>query len=393
MHMKWALLTVIVLGTSSTVAPAFEPPVGPAIPAKNGQPGIPATSGGTRSDERAINAATFWLSKHQMPDGRWTLDAFDSQCKDASCTGPGSVKADSAATGLALLTFLAAGQNHQKKGLYQKGVQEGLDWLVQQQKADGDLRAGSTMYAHGMAALALSEAYAITKDQRLARPVQQAVAFLEKAQHPKTGGWRYSPGEEGDTSVFSWQCAALCSAKLAGLEVSPAALDGARRWLDLVAVGQHKGLYCYTTGSGPSPSMTAVGLLCRLLLSSHAYRPPGTLDPATIEGRDWLMQQLPDPGKRQAYHWYHATAALSIMPGEEWDRWHRHIRKLLVATQTKEGCATGSWSPSEPSADPVCAPGGRLVVTCLSALTLAVAYRQLPLYGPPKPMYRPNGRY
>ena len=36
---------------------------------------------------------------------------------------------------------------------------------------------------------------------------------------PTTGGWRYSPGQAGDTSVFGWQIFALRSGHLAGLSI------------------------------------------------------------------------------------------------------------------------------------------------------------------------------
>ena len=44
------------------------------------------------------------------------------------------------------------------------------------------------------------------------------------------------------------------------------------------------------------------------------------------------------------------------------------------------GCAAGSWDPQRPSPDPWGAQGGRLMTTCLAALTLEVYYRYIPLY-------------
>jgi hypothetical protein len=56
------------------------------------------------------------------------------------------------------------------------------------------------------------------------------------------------------------------------------------------------------------------------------------------------------------------------------------MRKLLIDTQEKEGCAAGSWNPDKPGKDAWGGPGGRVMITSLSALTLEVYYRYLPLY-------------
>jgi hypothetical protein len=64
------------------------------------------------------------------------------------------------------------------------------------------------------------------------------------------------------------------------------------------------------------------------------------------------------------------------------------MRRVLIETQTKEGCAAGSWDPNSPKQDPWGRIGGRLMQTSLSCLTLEVYYRYLPLYkldSPSKP--------
>jgi hypothetical protein len=68
------------------------------------------------------------------------------------------------------------------------------------------------------------------------------------------------------------------------------------------------------------------------------------------------------------------------MCDKDWDQWNRKMRKILVDTQCKTGCATGSWDPEVPNRDTYGAMGGRVMTTSLSALTLEVYYRYLPLY-------------
>ncbi len=61
------------------------------------------------------------------------------------------------------------------------------------------------------------------------------------------------------------------------------------------------------------------------------------------------------------------------------------MRRILVEDQVKTGCAAGSWDPERPELDSWGPQGGRLMVTSLSALTLEVYYRYLPLYKLDKP--------
>jgi hypothetical protein len=71
--------------------------------------------------------------------------------------------------------------------------------------------------------------------------------------------------------------------------------------------------------------------------------------------------------------------------GPDWDAWNRRMRRILIESQCKTGCATGSWDPDKPSEDAWGRQGGRLMVTSLSALTLEIYYRYLPLYQLDKP--------
>src|SRR5688572_8381431 len=89
--------------------------------------------GGTKQSERAVAAGLNWIARHQNPNGSWSIDQFVGRCKGGSCGGAGSAKSDAAATALALLPFLAAGQTHETKGPYQKNIHAGLYWLMKNQ--------------------------------------------------------------------------------------------------------------------------------------------------------------------------------------------------------------------------------------------------------------------
>lgn len=336
-------------------------------------------NGGTKQSERAVAAALNWLARHQNPDGSWSLN-HTPRCRSGSCSGPGNANSDAAATAMALLPYLAAGQTHQSKGPYQRNIANGINWLIRNQKPTGDLSAGgSQMYTHGLATIALCEAYGMTEDSKVGISAQAAIKFIESGQNAQ-GSWRYTHGtDSSDTSVHGWQVMALKSGQMAGLQVNPVSLQGAKKYLTICSSGQYKERFSYTPGGGGTPTMTAVGLLCSQYLGAQAG------DPVVRGGVEYLVGNLPRANARNVYYWYYATQVMHNVPGPEWDKWNRQMRRILIETQDKNGCAAGSWDPQKPDPDPWGDQGGRLMTTSLSCLTLEVYYRYLPLYKLDKP--------
>ncbi|MGE0759215.1 MAG: prenyltransferase/squalene oxidase repeat-containing protein [Pirellulaceae bacterium] len=327
--------------------------------------------GGTTMTEAAVARGLLWLAEHQEEDGSWSLDRFNHRL-GCSCGGTGSMHSDAAATYLALLPFLGAGQTH-LVGRYQHHVSQGLRWTLAHQRDDGDLRGTSTgnagMYAQGQGAIVLCEAYMMTGDETLRPPAQRAVQFIVAAQHI-AGGWRYAPGQPGDTSVLGWQLMALQSARAAGLKVPEETLELAGQYLD--SVSERGGsLYSYMPGQAPTHVMTAEALLCRMYLG-------WTLDsPALRDGIEYLVDRhLPRSRSPNIYYWYYATQSLHHAGGKPWETWNAHMREVLVESQERRGHAAGSWSPRGEHAS----AGGRIYMTSLAVCSLEVYYRHLPLF-------------
>jgi hypothetical protein len=329
--------------------------------------------GGSKASEEAVERALEWLAAHQESDGHWDVDNFPQHCPAGNvCSGTGSQNRDDCAvTGLVLLAFLGAGNTHWD-GKYSTNVRNGLNWLILQQKPTGDLRGTGRMYSHGIASLALSEAFGMSGDTKLNDPVQRAVDFIVKAQNQSTGGWRYLPGQYGDTSVFGWQLMALKSASLAGIQVPDATWQKARGWLHLVGSGKHRGLAAYQPTEAATPPMTAEGLVCRVFLGESIE------SPTLVEAADYLMQYKPQWTRLNMYYWYYGTLACFQMGGEYWPKWNTSVRDVLISHQIREGHATGSWDPNA-SLDPWGKEGGRVYSTALAALCLEVYYRFLPV--------------
>lgn len=337
------------------------------IKKQSGRPSLETIEqlGGSDATERAIGSALEWLARNQEDDGRWDMRKHGA-----------NGDFDTAGAGLALLCFYGWGETHNKGGKYRANVQRALNWLLKQQKENGDLRGRGRMYCHGIAAIALCEAYGATKDPKLREPAEKSIALILASQSPSKGGWRYNPAnengkpsEDSDLSVTAWQYMALHSARLAGLSVPDEAFARARKYMDTVSSGKHGGLYAYT-GGGPNRAMTASGMFCRQL----DLVPP--TDPRMPEGAEYLgrhmLQQNPN-----YYYMYYATLALYQHQGSVWKEWNEKLKETLPLIQKKVGPERGSWDPGGQHAR----AGGRVVSTTLSVLSLEVYYRLLPMYG------------
>jgi hypothetical protein len=342
---------------------------------------IVAAQGGSPDTEAAVKAALQWLAANQDADGRWDASRFGAG-RDRAVVGKNlrmvGVDADNGVTGLALLAFLGNGHTH-LEGEYRATVDRGLQFLLSTQKPNGNLSGGAddfaAMYCHGMAALAVSEAYAMTQDERLLAPVRKAIDYTLASQHQKSGGWRYRPGDPVcDTSQLGWQLMVLKSAELAGIEIPSASRQGMLRFLKSVASGRHGGLASYRpmslTGERVSASMTAEALVCRQFLGLQRS------DPACDEAGNFIAASLPGRGPPNFYYWYYATLGMFQLQGKHWDLWKNALEPTLIASQRTEGALSGSWDP-----DPLWGGhGGRVYSTALGALCLEVYYRFLPLY-------------
>lgn len=328
-------------------------------------------AGGSRESEEAVALGLQWLARHQNYDGSWSLHAFNQTGECNGQCGHTGTRSDTAGTALALLPFLGAGQTH-RTGEFQDVVGAGLQWLVKHQRRDGDLCGEGTgrMYAHGQAAIALCEAYALTQDPWLKEPAQAALDFIIAAQHP-LGGWRYVPGQAGDTSVVGWQVMALRSGQMAYLNVPSETLERAQQFLDSVATDSIGSEYGYQPGRNSTPSMTAEALLCRQYLGWPRNHP------GLVQGGKYLVRRLPSRRSPNIYYWYYGTQVMHHLGGTNWDVWNHALRDMLIAQQEKQGHEAGSWAPRL-TFD--AQQGGRLYTTALSICILEVYYRHMPLY-------------
>jgi len=324
-------------------------------------------TGGDENTEAAVAAALRFLATHQRRDGGWDPQASGAGVERSPLglsRGGAGARADTAITGLALLTMLGAGNTH-AKGDYADNVYRGLVYLMRTQKPDGSLSGNAAVYAstysHGMAALAMCEAAAITGDAAAVDAATRAIAHTRRIQHPTTGGWRYLQGDPGDLSQLGWQAMVVDAGDRAGVAIDPKLIAGTRRFLRSVRSGQHGGLASYRPGERASPTMTAEALATRLLLGDHVSE--AEID----EAESYLLQNLPGTGTDNYYYWYYATLALHQLQDDAWRRWNEALKARLLSTQQSDG----SWS-----SDTLWGGyGGTVYTTSMAALCLETYYR------------------
>tara|TARA_B100000029_G_scaffold159463_1_gene155116 strand:- start:74 stop:1498 length:1425 start_codon:yes stop_codon:yes gene_type:complete len=341
---------------------------------------------GGKSD-LAVRSALGWFARQQQPGGNWRLH---EGYPDA---GRRTARTDTGATSLALLAFLGAGFDH-TRGDHQQTVARGINWLIDQQKPDGNLfdidefGREETYYAHSMATIVLCEAVALTADRRVRQAARTAVEFLVRTQQPSQGGWKYQPQTamtRGDLSVTGWGLMALHSARMAQIDVPEESFLLASSFLDTVEA-EEGARYRYEPAFGVTRAMTAEGLLCRQWLGWPREHP------AIESGTRYLLgvKHRPrwDGGRRNVYEWYYTAQVLHNMGGAEWEDWYRSVRDQIVANQARTGSTRkgadvrGSWHPAMPrgQAEEKTDIAGRLYLAAMCVLILETPYRHVSVY-------------
>ena len=332
--------------------------------------------GTTGRAEGAVEAGLKWLARAQEKDGRWNCKRWNGGDHDV------------AATGLALLAFLGAGYTH-TKGKYKTTVRKGLEWLGKNQKPSGAF-GYRTFYEMGIAAMAVSEAYGLTRSPKIGRIAQKAVDYIIKVQ-PAHGGYRYRgpcPLAEGDMSVTGWQLMAVKSAICSELRVAPQVVERFRTYLKNSYAGYGKSKY--TVGGGPGGrAIWAIGMCCRQFLGGDYDEEIRACANELLkaENANKAKRGGAAGGKNQLvgdlYYTYYSVLGMYQMGEPWWPQWNEMFRKPLVNCITRKlhdekgRYVRGSW---DPKTHRLGARGGRVYTTAMAILSLEVFYRFLPVY-------------
>lgn len=294
------------------------------------------------------------------------------QAADGSWGGQGSNPV--AETSLSLMAFMLKG-NVPGRGVYGQKLENGITYLINKGQAqDGFLgtpRNHAGMYEHGLAILALSEAWGQSRNPRLRNTLRRAVDITLSSQN-KEGGWRYNPEPvDADLSMTVMHLVALNSAKEAGIAVPDVKLDLATEYVLSCQHSTSGGFNYMPRSQDPGFARTAAGVMSLMMCGPR--RQP-TLENKRQQGIQRglaFMRAYPDTkfGKnypRFHYSHYYAIQAMYQSGEKDFQAWYPHVASTILAKQQTDG----SWHGEH----------GQAYGTSLSILILGVPYRYLPIY-------------
>jgi hypothetical protein len=293
--------------------------------------------------KKAVDKALKYLAEKQEADGSW---------------------GNTAITGFTILAFMANG-HMPNQGDHGKVVARGVRYLCSTARDDGYLvgARGGNMYCHGMAALALTQAYGMTGDEDVKKVTKRAIELIVKTQNNE-GGWRYDPSPTGaDISVTIMQVMALRGAKDAGIHVPDKVMDDAIKYVNRCYDKRSGGYKYQPYGGAAGYARTAAGV-CVLQLN-------GKFDADEIKSAVEYMEKTRDDRGHYWYGHYYACHAMNQVGGELWENYYKRMRDHLLRTQK----ATGEWYDTVREA-----AYGPAYQTSIAVLILSVPTHYLPIY-------------
>lgn len=295
-----------------------------------------------------------WLAANQDDKGSW----------QGGNTGPG-------VDGICLMAFLAGGEDP-NFGKYAPVIRRAIRAIIEKQNAETGYIPES-MYHHGFALLALSEAYGAVDETTLweggkaprsiAEAIQLAIRGAATSQKKnRWSGWRYSPdATDADTSVTGAVLMGLMAARNAGMDVPDETINGGMEYMRR-STGR-EGSVAYSGGfggMGGSMNLTAVAALVGAVSRSketEQYQACLKRLTENLEGSN-----RGSSGYAEYFRYYMAQA---LFQGDyaSWKKWNEATVRELHEMQSSDGAFQG---------------GG--YGTGMSLLAVALNYRFLPIY-------------
>lgn len=279
----------------------------------------------------------------------------------------GGGSSDVAETSLSLMAFMLKGYVPGRGGRYSLVMDNAIAYLVNKGRDQrgflGTPNNQAGMYEHGLAVLALSEAWGQSKNPAIGPTLRAGVDIILRAQN-NAGGWRYTPEPaDADLSMTVMQLVALNSARESGIQVPDVTMEKATKYV-ISCQDESSGGFRYMPGNSESGfARTAAGVMSLIMTGARNHK-------ATQRGLAFL-KAYPDKKfdkdyPRFHYAHYYAIQAMYQAGEADFQAWYPKIAATVLAKQE----ADGGWSGE----------AGKAYGTAISILILGVPYRYLPIY-------------
>ena len=300
---------------------------------------------------------------------------LDTQRDDGSWAAGDNGERAVAITSLGLMAFMSKAE-FPGSGPNGDALNRAKDWLLKAAKEAPDGYLGTTMYEHGLATLALTEIWGMTRDREeddvIQKAIEAAVEVILRSQNDG-GGWRYQPSSDAgqDTSVTVMVFIGLASARQAGIVVPNETIAKVVSYFES-ATSQNTGGFNYVpTGSQKNDSIACTG--------GGAY----AAQLAGARGSEMVMSALRFLKERSPgiidnnfghyyYGHYYAIQAMVQAGDDYYAEWYPLIRDALIRKQGADGAWGGSRNTKGQKAVSYETP--------MAIITLATPHRYIPIY-------------
>jgi hypothetical protein len=237
-----------------------------------------------------------------------------------------------------MIAFMLNGHFPNKKQPYGECMTKALDALLKESEGQISGYMGTNMYCHGLATVALSEAWGQTdKDDKIQEVLKAAVKVILSSQN-EAGGWRYNPQPGGaDVSVTAMQVVALASARQAGIFVPDDTINRAVRYVNM----------CHHSASGGFTYMPGFGVagFARTAAASFSMMMLGKHDAREVKAGVKYLQNEAATAVKDTHHYmygmYYASLCMYQAGPQEFKWWYPQIRDIMLSRQQKEGAFGG----------------------------------------------------
>ncbi len=297
---------------------------------------------------------------------------LDTQRADGSWASGEDGERAVAITSLALMAFMSRAE-FPGSGPNGEALDRAKEWLLKKAKESPDGYMGSTMYEHGLATLAITEMWGMTRDRNeddvIQKAMEAAVNVILRSQN-KGGGWRYQPSADGgqDTSVTVMVFVALASARQAGVVVPNETIAKVVTYFESASSQKTGGFNYVPTGVAKNDSIACTGG------GAYAAQLAGARgSEMVLSALRFLKERSPgiiDNNFGEYYYGhYYAIHAMVQAGDKEYAEWYPLIRDALIRRQGPEG----SWSGK---------PTGKTASyeTPMAIIILATPHMYIPIY-------------